>query len=291
VFERLVEYDPTTETVGPMLAETWQENKDNTSITFFLRNGVEFHPNAMGVSELFTSHDVVATFNRITDPSGSNFVAIQDSLMRKGVASFREIDQVQAIDDYTVRFEFNNPQPSFFADLASSSASIQSRHELKMFLANGGQFPLIGTGQYKVESIEPNVKAQYQANTQHWLDEPLFETMEIVAIPDVSARAARLAVGDCDVAYVPKNQHDVFMEMGGNEIFLLPEQYIAAGRNLTCLEVDSRFGNLASACVPSIGAASQRGDGCPACPPSGACPQSILAARNKCCPKSGACTQ
>ena len=54
------------------------------------------------------------------------------------------------------------------------------------------------------------------------------------------------------------------------------------------LALADRRNELAGLCAFARSSAKR---GCPKCPPSGACPQSIVEARNTCCPKSGACEQ
>ena len=290
VFERLVEFDRDTQTVGPMLAERWDVNDDQTRFVFSLRQGVKFQPDQYGNIERFTAKDVVATFTMLMDEQNSERDEIDQLLSGRELHAFQGISGVNAIDNHTVEFRFDAPQPSFLVDLSNSVASIWPRAVLDE-IAQGGKVPFpVGTGQYAIVSIDHGVDLRYEANQDHWLGTPAFEGMRFVAMPDVTERAYGIATGKCDVAYVPKGQENVFSQFGGEDVTVLPSQFIASGNELICYEADSSIGDLASLCIPSANAANSS-DACPKCPKSGACPQSIIAARAECCPKSGACGQ
>jgi peptide/nickel transport system substrate-binding protein len=71
IFDGLVEYDPKTLSVTPILAKSWERVGDNT-IEFTLRDDVKWHD---GTS--FSADDVVYTFGWITNPANAKMVREQ----------------------------------------------------------------------------------------------------------------------------------------------------------------------------------------------------------------------
>ena len=64
----------------PQLAESWSPNQDGTVWTFKLRQGVKFHD-----GRPMTAADVVATFDRLSDPANSsNALSVFRGLLSPG---------------------------------------------------------------------------------------------------------------------------------------------------------------------------------------------------------------
>ncbi len=88
----------------PGLAEKWEELDDGLRIRFYLRKGVNFHN-----GEPFNAEAVKYTFDRLLGEEGkkgpqrSNYTAIQE---------------VKIIDDHTVDFVLNKPDPVLLTKLA-----------------------------------------------------------------------------------------------------------------------------------------------------------------------------
>lgn len=67
-------------TAQALLAESWSTNADGTVWTFKLRQNVKFHN-----GKVMTADDVVATFDRPSDPEmGSNALSVFSGLLSKG---------------------------------------------------------------------------------------------------------------------------------------------------------------------------------------------------------------
>lgn len=81
--------------VQPWLAESWEVSEDNLTFTFNLRQGVMFHDG----TELLAS-DVVYSINRLND-IGEGFAYLVPDV------------DAAAIDDYTVQFTLDQPDPLF----------------------------------------------------------------------------------------------------------------------------------------------------------------------------------
>ena len=111
VYDALIWVD-TTLTPQPMLAESWEESTNQLSWLFKLRRNVTFHHGT-----ILTAADVIYTFQRLLDPAIGS--VLQPSL--------RFIDTVEAVDDYTVRFQLKVPNADLPFLLAAPQARILAR--------------------------------------------------------------------------------------------------------------------------------------------------------------------
>lgn len=93
---------PSGEEILPNLAESWESNSDGSEYTFKLKKGVKFHDG----SEL-TANDIVFTANRMITV-GEGFAYLYAGL----------VNEVTAIDDYTVVFKLSQPYGPFVATLS-----------------------------------------------------------------------------------------------------------------------------------------------------------------------------
>lgn len=84
------------------LAEAVEVSDDGTEWTFTLRNGVQFRD-----GKPLTAEDIVFTYGRLRDPD----------LGTATVGLYANITDIEAIDDHTVLFTMENPNPNFFARL------------------------------------------------------------------------------------------------------------------------------------------------------------------------------
>jgi peptide/nickel transport system substrate-binding protein len=80
-------------TVSPSLATEWTSSEDGTTFTFMLRDDVTFHN-----GNAFTASDVVFTAERMLT-IGEGYAYLYKSL----------IEEVTAVDEYTVEFKLNQP--------------------------------------------------------------------------------------------------------------------------------------------------------------------------------------
>lgn len=289
VLERLVDYDSQTKNIGPMLAEKWFVNDNQSEFTIVIRKGIKFHSGTnIGTKEL-DADDVLSTFKSLLGRGGSGNPNVRNRLKEQGLNALSQLSELEKIDAYTIRFRFDSPQPSFLSELSNPLVSIHSSQYLDLISQGVGGVLPVGTGQWKISNFEPHVGVTYEAFSEHWRGKPPFDRMTMRALPDPFARAAGLASGECDVIYIQPSQTNLLDSVAA-DVSIYPNQFIAAKNSLICYEADSALGNLASVCLPSSAASSGK-DQCPKCPKSGACPQSILAARKQCCPKSGSCGQ
>lgn len=183
VFENLtvVDYSDPSYPVLPGLAESWEISEDGQSWTFHLRQGVQFHHGAP-----FTAQDVVYSMKRIMDPT----------LGSSGNSQLQIVEQVEALDDATVRFVLHTPHVAFGRVLASLTLQIVPNAYTNQQLATTPS----GTGPFKVSKFTPGERLVLTRHDHYW-DNPLPYLAEVhhLYITDSSAQIAALTSGTLDV--------------------------------------------------------------------------------------------
>ena len=92
----------------PRLAESWFPNEDGSEWTFNLRKDVTFHKS----NNPFTADDVVYSVDRIKNPDNNLYLSVV----------FQDLERVEKIDDYTVKFVFRMSMPegeSYFTGMTA----------------------------------------------------------------------------------------------------------------------------------------------------------------------------
>jgi peptide/nickel transport system substrate-binding protein len=178
-----------------------------------LRKGVRFSNGAE-----FTAEDVLFTF------SGERMLA-RDALMN-GREYFGHLEQVEALDPYTVRFTTKGPDLIFEQRLATYGAWIVSKKayedagraalpngDRKAQLKAGLDFYLrnpIGTGPYKFKEWREGRHIELVANDEYFGGKPAAGRVFFREIPELSTRIAALVSGEVDmIVNVDPDQFDV----------------------------------------------------------------------------------
>ena len=137
----------------PLLAESWQPNRDGSIWTFKIRRGVRFHDGGT-----LTSADVVATIDRLADPANGSVAlsAFAGSLSKGGS---------KAIDESTVEFHLDAPNGSFPYLVSSDNYNaiiLPAGHD------GGFERNFIGTGPFRLERFTPKARASFVRNPDYW---------------------------------------------------------------------------------------------------------------------------
>jgi len=171
-------------TLKPVLAESWAPNDDGTVWTFKLRRGVQFHN-----GQEMTADDVVATFDRLSDPEGSsNALSVFRGLLTKG--------GTRKIDDYTVAFHLETPNGNF-----PYAVSIDNYNAiiLPAKMEENYEKSFMGTGPFRIESYRPRVGATLVRNPDYWGAKALPDRVEFRFYADPQPRLIALQAGEVDM--------------------------------------------------------------------------------------------
>ncbi|MDZ8079329.1 MAG: peptide ABC transporter substrate-binding protein [Nostoc sp. DcaGUA01] len=167
--------------------------KDGKSVTWKLKKGVKWSD-----GKPFTATDVVFTYQFVSNPAVGATTA----------ANYQAVKSVEAVDDYTVKINFQEPNPAWSLPFISSNGSIIPRHIFEKYNgSNAREAPAnllpVGTGPYKVVDFKPGDTVVYEANSFfRQANKPFFKRVELKGGGDAtSAARAVLQTGDVDFAW------------------------------------------------------------------------------------------
>ncbi|MGL5253615.1 MAG: ABC transporter substrate-binding protein [Brevinema sp.] len=179
IFDRLIERDSSNQFI-PSLAVEWSY-VNPTTLRMKLREGVVFQN-----GEPFTAEDVRYSFER----------ALVSPDIVQIVAPFKG---VEIIDDYTVNIILKYPFAATEAHLAHGAMSMVNQKAIEDAGDNVVQLP-VGTGPFSFKEWNRGQNIVLTANDQYWGDIPQIKTVELLIVPEASARIIALETGDIDVA-------------------------------------------------------------------------------------------
>ena len=198
IYEGLYGWDGNLE-AQPRLAESFTTNADGTEYTFKLRSGVEFHN-----GDTFKASDAIASINRWRD-AGTPAAGI--------VRRFTDDDALQAVDDTTFTWAFNEPLGAVIFILGIPHGLMPMvPEEMAATPFTEPTAENVGTGAYRfVEWLqgdrvvlerndgfaarsEPSTPGAYAGENIAYLD-----TVTFLEIPDEETKIAGLETGEWDV--------------------------------------------------------------------------------------------
>jgi peptide/nickel transport system substrate-binding protein len=199
----LVRYKSGTTEIEPCLATDWDISSDKKTITFNLREGVQFHH---GFGEM-TADDVVFSFARQYD--SSNWYHEKGEWAYWGYM-FGDVDYVEKIDDYKVAIHLNQPNASIMTSLAMFTVSIVSEKAAKEYGDDFFKNP-VGTGPFEFEEWVKDDHITLKAFDDYWEGRAKIDTLIFRVIPDPSARLMALKAGEVHgIEHIdPQNLDDI----------------------------------------------------------------------------------
>lgn len=189
LYETLASYDPDHK-AEMALADKITPSKDAKTWTVELRPGLKFSDGSP-----LKASDVVATFQRITDPKNPKSAA----------ASFTTLDRkgLKARGDRVVVFPFTKPFAPFVDAVAQYNTGIVP--------ADYDPAHPVGAGPFKLESFNPGQQSVFDKNPYYWRQgQPYLDKVDIIDFPDDTARVNALLGGQVDaIDQLPLGQINV----------------------------------------------------------------------------------
>ncbi len=190
IYDHLVRYAPGGTEIVPALASSWEVSHDGTVWLFHLRHGVRFHDGTP-----FDADAVVFNLDRQRDPrhpfhAGSPFPS---------EPMLRNVEQVERVDDHTVRVTIERAYAPFLANLAMFSVGMVSPTAVKRW---GADYPFhpVGTGPFRFVEWSRGERITLAANPQYWGGAPTLRHLVFTVVRDSRQRLTALEGGAIDVA-------------------------------------------------------------------------------------------
>ena len=179
LFDPLVRYRADG-SFSPALAESYEVSDDGLTMTFALRKGVTFSDGTP-----FDAGTARTDLLRWVDDPDNSFLGLT------GVTT-----GIDVTDDSTLTWHLSQPYHAALNELAlTRPVRFMSPTS---FDASGKQTAPIGTGPYKLESLDEQ-RIVLVRNDRYWGARPKLDRVEFDVIPDSSARVAALQAGEVDV--------------------------------------------------------------------------------------------
>ena len=184
-FDTVVYNNPETGEIDPELAHKWEGNEDNTEWTFYLNEGVTFHN-----GDPLTAEDVKFTYLYAANLDGAMNVV-------KTFTAGEYAEEVEVIDDLTIKFILKQPMPDFPAYM---EMKVYSKNAIETLGHAEGS--VIGTGPYSYDT-ENTVSGQVfvaKRNDNYWRGIEDYKTKYIACkiYGDQNALAAALQANEID---------------------------------------------------------------------------------------------
>ncbi len=159
IYENLIKRDEKSLEEVPVLAEKWEISPDHLMYTFHLKKNIKWSDGYP-----FTAKDILFSFDRILDPK-------VDAAHQRNY--YMDIEKVEALDDYTVRFHYRVPY--FKALEVCGGIPIVPSHLFKEG-EDFNQHPIsrnpVGTGPYKLLHWDTGKEIVLVRNDDYWGEKP-----------------------------------------------------------------------------------------------------------------------
>ncbi|PHR90573.1 MAG: ABC transporter substrate-binding protein [Blastopirellula sp.] len=185
VWDNLLYRDPADFSYKPALAKSYKW-VDDVTLEFELRKGIKFHN-----GEVFDADDVVYTLNFVSNPENKV----------KNQRNVSWIKNAEKIDPYRVRIHLKKPFPAALDFIAGPLPIYPNEYYAKVGPEGMNAKP-IGTGLYRVVSVEPGKEMVFEKNPDYFAEspkgQPSIGKLVFRTIPDTNTAVAELMTGGID---------------------------------------------------------------------------------------------
>ncbi len=230
VHDNLVYLDPlSADRIYVWKLATGAEQVDDLTWDVFLREGVEFHDGYP-----FNSESVLYTYERLFDEELNS--------PRATMGSQSLITEIEAIDDYTVRFHTSelieaNEQGFPIALGLYSQEMLRPGIYDGVSLEEAATMPTVGTGPWKFVEWEQGQYVRFERNDDYWDGPPQPSELVMRFIPESSTLSAELITASVDLIYPVDS--DTMAGLAGQDGI---EVTAAPGTSMTMLQVSVQEG-------------------------------------------------
>ncbi len=207
----LAYYDENLEVV-PGLAESWEISEDGQTITFTLKDGIQYSDGTP-----ITADDFVFSWKRLIDPreaagysyimadvvGGEDLLGVDtETATDEDIEALLDAFGVSAPDESTFVVELARPA-AYFVYIATSWTTVPQQEGFSFAEADG----YVSSGPMKLVEWEHNAQIVLEPN-ENWTagPAPTIERIEMAMIQDPAASLAAYEAGEIDIAGVPTQE-------------------------------------------------------------------------------------
>jgi peptide/nickel transport system substrate-binding protein len=176
--------------------ERFEYSDGGSVVTMHIRQGVTFPV----TGNPMTADDFLWFYERA-------FCAKASTMFNSNSYGVMSTDQVEKIDDYTIRVTLEVPSPIIENQLRAQVAVILDSEAIKPHITEddpcGNEWiaqNYAGHGVYRLVEWDRGQRIVFEANPAWAWDEPYFDRVELLVIPDASNRILLLETGEVDMA-------------------------------------------------------------------------------------------
>ena len=228
IFEGLVQFKPGTVEIEPCLATSWEITEDGKEVIFNLRKGVKFHDGTD-----FNADAVLFSLSRMYDTS--------HAFNKYGKWfywdwSFGDVEKVEKIDDYTVKFILKNVNASILISLVMNTAHIVSPKNHEVYKEKAFEHPC-GTGPFCFVEWVREDHITLKKNEEYWGEKAKIDKLIFKVIPDGEARLQALEANEIQGMEYP-DPEDFDRIRNNPDLKLMQEP----GMNVGYMAINSGYG-------------------------------------------------
>ncbi len=176
---------------------SWKVTNNGSNVLLTIRKGMTFPATGNPV----TADDFLWTLERaIGTKAGPAWVW--------GNIGITSMDQVKRVDEWTIELVKTRPSAIQFPLMRDQTLGLLDSKEVKRHATNDDPWALkwmsrnyAGNGAYVLDTWEPGTRIVLKANPSFFGDQPYFNRVELLVIPESSNRLAMLSTGDVDIAF------------------------------------------------------------------------------------------
>lgn len=189
--DKLYYQEPPGLTPVKLLTESFTQI-DETTYEARIHEGVLFHN-----GDELTADDVVFTFQRLW--------AEETNSPRAGMGNMRNIDSIEAVDRYTVRWHtavpFGPPASAVVGLHLTGQEMLHKATYENLSMDEARTHPPMGVGPFKFVEWIPEQRVVMEAFEDYWQGSPLVERVTWRTIPEEAIRVAELLAGSVDMIF------------------------------------------------------------------------------------------
>jgi len=184
IYETLLRYDANTNTLEPILAESYSKSEDGLIWTFKLRQGIKFHDGTD-----FNADAVKYSIDRTME-------------MEKGTSYiWGNVNEIKVVDPYTVEFTLSKPDSLDYIAASNTGSFIMSPTSAEQGTEWFGKGNECGTGPYKIQSQVPGNEVILTKFDEYWggWEGEHFDKIAFKYVGENASRRQMIESGEADI--------------------------------------------------------------------------------------------